>query len=201
MAQNLRVTQYRNGEAIPTDFDDEEWSELSTGAFSLPENGVAGITTGAPSMEDIRTYGLLYNWYAATDSRGLCPEGWHVPSDEEWMELELLLGIDSNEIAATGPRGTNQGGMLKETGTIYWSSPNTGATNETGFSALATGGRSSSPDFRGEYWYRGERSTWWTATEYHTTFSFTRGVRYMDSAIHRDGVRRQSGMSIRCIMD
>jgi uncharacterized protein (TIGR02145 family) len=201
MAENLRVTRYRNGDPISTDFANEEWCDLTTGAFSLPEHGEAGVITRPLSGEDVETYGLLYNWYAATDNRGLCPEGWHVPSDEEWMELELLLGIDSDDVETTGPRGTNQGGMLKETGTEHWSAPNTGATNEIGFSALGTGGRSSSSDFCGEYWYRGERSSWWTATEYHSQYSISRNVRYIDSAIHRDGVLRANGMNIRCIMD
>jgi uncharacterized protein (TIGR02145 family) len=201
MAENLRVTRYNNGDPIPTGFDDDAWIELTTGAFSPPEHGEAGIITRPLSGEDVETYGLLYNWYAAVDNRGVCPEGWHVPSDEEWMELELRLGVDPTELEITGPRGTNQGGMLKETGTEHWSAPNTGATNETGFSALGHGGRTAASDFPGEYWYRGERGSWWTSTEYYAEYALDREVRYADAALHRVGLIKANGTAIRCIMD
>jgi uncharacterized protein (TIGR02145 family) len=88
MAENLRVTRYRNGAEIPNVTDGEEWCKLTSGAYCTIEN----------DSSNIPTYGLLYNWYAAVDSQGICPEGWHVPSDQEWMELEKHLGMKTDEL-------------------------------------------------------------------------------------------------------
>jgi uncharacterized protein (TIGR02145 family) len=89
------------------------------------------------------TYGLLYTWYAVDDSRTIAPKGWHVPTDEEWKELEMYLGMSQSEADDTYWRGTDEGGKLKATGTEYWNSPNEGANNESGYSALPGGFRHS----------------------------------------------------------
>ncbi|MDP2338459.1 MAG: fibrobacter succinogenes major paralogous domain-containing protein [Bacteroidota bacterium] len=93
--------------------------------------------TGSASV-NYSTYGCLYNWETALK---ICPEGWHLPSDEEWMNLELFLGMKFEDLDRTDIRGigVNVGGKLKETGSLHWIDPNTGATNETGFSALPGG--------------------------------------------------------------
>ena len=92
MAENLKVTHYSNGDEIPTGFSDEEWysndSWLTTGAYAIFENN--------SSIAEI--YGNLYNWYAVDDERGLCPENFHVPSDDEWKELEMFLGMSQEEV-------------------------------------------------------------------------------------------------------
>ena len=154
MAENLKTTKYQNGEAIPNVTDDTEWSNLVTGAYSDYNND--------PSNSD--TYGRLYNWYAVDDSRNICPSGWHVPNYSEWTTLENYLG---GYLVA--------GGKLKETGTTHWSSPNTGATNETGFTALPAGGRGSNP---GDFIYLGERAVWWTSKD---------SVTYWNPQIYYDG--------------
>jgi uncharacterized protein (TIGR02145 family) len=120
MAENLRTTKYRDGSAIPNITDKTAWGNISTGAYCNYNN-----TTSA---DTIATYGRLYNWYAATESRNIAPAGWHVPNDAEWETLIYYLGGFS--VA---------GGKMKETGTTHWISPNTGATNESGFTALPSG--------------------------------------------------------------
>lgn len=131
MAENLKVTHYRNGDVIPNVTDGPTWAGLTTGAYCEYDNNVASVAT----------YGRLYNWYAAVDTRNIAPDGWHVPSDEEWKQLETYLGMSQAEADAIGLRGSDEGGMLKETGTSHWDSPNTGATNESGFTALPGGHR------------------------------------------------------------
>ena len=112
----------------------------------------------------IDTYGLLYIWKAAVNGysteedlnpsqiQGVCPDGWHLPSDSEWKELEMYLDMSSEEANDRDWRGTIEGGMLKEAGTTHWAFPNSGSTNETGFTALPSGIRT----ILGEYRYLGE---------------------------------------------
>ena len=122
MAENLRTTKYRDGSAISNVTNDIAWQILTTGAYCNYNN--------TESVDTIATNGRLYNWYAATDSRNIAPTGWHVPTDAEWTTLITYLGGDS--VA---------GGKMKEIGTTHWASPNTGATNESGFSAVPVGSR------------------------------------------------------------
>jgi uncharacterized protein (TIGR02145 family) len=139
MAENLRTTKYRNGSAISNVNNDVAWQILTTGAYCNYKN--------TENTDTIATYGRLYNWYAATDSRNIAPAGWHVPTDDEWTTLTTYLG--GNSVA---------GGKMKETGTMHWASPNTGATNESGFSAVPVGdrvgysGAFSSLVYGGSYW-------------------------------------------------
>jgi len=120
MAENLRTSKYRDGSAIPHITDKTAWGDIYTGAYCNINN-----TT---KLDSIATFGRLYNWYAATDSRNIAPTGWHVPTESEWNTLIYYLGGFS--VA---------GGKMKETGTTHWKTPNTGATNESGFTALPSG--------------------------------------------------------------
>jgi uncharacterized protein (TIGR02145 family) len=122
MKENLRVSKYRNGEVIPVSSDNVQWSNLNKGSRCLYEND--SVLFNLP-------YGNLYNLYAVIDDKKLCPNGWHVPTDTEWTTLTEYLG---GEIIA--------GGKMKTVGTAYWNDPNTGATNESGFSAVPGGFRS-----------------------------------------------------------
>ena len=126
MAENLKVTHYRNGEEIPNITDNTEWANLTSGAYCDYDN----------NPNNVATYGRLYNWYSIEDSRDLAPDGWHVPSRDEWQTMIEYLGGDG--IA---------GGKLKESGTEHWLSPNEGATNESGFSALPSGMRGDNAHF------------------------------------------------------
>ncbi|HZV69689.1 MAG TPA: FISUMP domain-containing protein [Saprospiraceae bacterium] len=127
MTKNLDVTTYRNGDPIPKVTTNSAWAVLTTGAYCYYNND---STTYAA------TYGKLYNWYAVNDPRGLAPEGWHIPTDFEWTTLGNCLG--GNSIA---------GGLMKEAGTVHWTSPNTGATNLSGFTGLPAGFRDNSGFF------------------------------------------------------
>jgi uncharacterized protein (TIGR02145 family) len=129
MKENLRVSRYRNGDPIPIVTDNTAWSGLTTGARSWYNNDSTSFEI---------PYGNLYNWYAASDNRNICPPGWHVPSDADWTVLTNYLGGES--VA---------GGKMKSVGTAYWNSPNVGATNESGFSSLPGGSRGNGGSFSG----------------------------------------------------
>jgi len=137
MADNLRVTHFNNGDEIPTGYSNMEWSELSSGAYTIYDDD--------PSNVEI--YGNLYNWFAIDDERGICPEGWYLPSDDEYKLLEMYLGMSESEANSTYWRGTDEGGKLKEEGLEHWNSPNTGANNESGFTGLPGGARDANGSF------------------------------------------------------
>ena len=196
MAENLRVTHYRNGEFIPHVTGNLTWENLKSSAYCNYNNDITNVAT----------YGRLYNWYAISESRNIAPTGWHVPTDEEWKELEMLLGISQSDADATGDRGTDEGGKMKTTGTIesddgLWYHPNTGATNLSGFSVLPGGYRD---DVDGSFDYMGELATFWSSTRYGSTgrLAWCRGLKYNSSGIRRYyGGDFQSGRSIRCARD
>ena len=187
MAENLKVTHYRNGDAIPTGYSNSEWTNLSTGAYSVYDNNESNADT----------YGYLYNWYAVDDTRNIAPEGWHIPTDEEWMELEMVLGMSESEANSTGWRGTDEGGKLKETGTSHWNSPNTGATNESGFTALPGGYRGSS---NGNYNYVGTDGYFWSSTVFAGN-AWRRGLYYANSEVYRTSYGKRGGFAIRLLRD
>jgi uncharacterized protein (TIGR02145 family) len=188
MAENLKTTKYRNGNAIPTNLTDAAWGATTTGAYAIYNNDAANNTI----------YGKLYNWYAVADSRNLCPVGWHVPSDGEWKTLEISLGMSTTDADLTGGRGTaqNVGGKLKSTSTL-WTTPNTGATNESGFSALPGGYRS----YSGSYFVSGGYGYWWSSTEYSSTNAWFRYLGYDYGSSNRSVNLKQVGFSVRCLRD
>ena len=153
--------------------------------------------SAAKSTANYTTYGVLYNWPAAMNSsasssanpsgvQGVCPTGWHLPSDAEWTELTDYLGGES--VA---------GGKLKETGTTHWTSPNTGATNETGFTALPGGFR----DLNGYFYIIGHFGYWWSATESDATSAWGRTMGGNYGTVFRDGNDKEVGFSVRCLRD
>ncbi|MBN2165605.1 MAG: fibrobacter succinogenes major paralogous domain-containing protein [Marinilabiliaceae bacterium] len=175
MAENLRTTKYNDDKAIPNVTDGEELSGLTTGAYCNYNN-----TT---SEDTIATYGRLYNWYAVNTGK-LAPEGWHIPTDAEWSTLTNYLGGIS--IA---------GGKLKETGTTHWNSPNEGATNETGFTALPSG------TFDGTFFNIGYYCYWWSATEQGTFYAWNRSMGYDYSGVSGSYYFRNYVFSVRCVRD
>lgn len=186
MAENLDVSHYRNGDPIPQEKDAEKWSKLTTGAWCYYENDTGNG----------RVYGKLYNWYAVNDPRGLAPEGWHVPSDKEWQELERFLGMSRDDAEKEGWRGSI-GGKLKETGTVHWRAPNAGATNETGFTALAGGYRFS----LGAFDNIGYVASFWSSSANSDADAWNRKLYYDDTGVHRNVDNRRVGMSVRCVRD
>lgn len=177
MAENLRTTKYCNGDPIPNVTDNTQWSELMTGAWSYNNN----------DSQYNNTYGKLYNWYALNDARNICPCNWHVPSDAEWTVLTDYLG---GEIVA--------GGKMKSTGTLYWDSPNTDATNESGFSGLPGAYRDSSGLFLEVSGF----GYWWSSSEHDNYDVWSRRLRYTSNgSIIRNYYGKYRGQSIRCIKD
>lgn len=187
MAQNLKITHYRNGDPIPNVTDAGTWYWLSTGAYCDYNNDPGNV----------ETYGRLYNWNAVDDSRSIAPEGWHVPTDSEWKQLEMYLGMSQAEADATGQRGTDEGGKLKEMGTMHWNSPNTGATNESGFTALPGGYRSNGGNFGNV----GVTAYFWCSTELGSVSAWARLLGYSYSKVYRQHYNKQDGFSVRCVRD
>jgi uncharacterized protein (TIGR02145 family) len=172
MVEDLKTTRYRNGTVIPNVPDNAVWAALTTGAYC--EYMGANCTT------------YLYNWYAVNTGL-LCPTGWHVPTDAEWTVLVNYLGGNYDA-----------GGKLKEAGLSHWNSPNTGATNETGFTALPGGYRSSNT---GTYYKAGETGCWWSNSVYDNNNAWYRCMYHNISSIDRGNNSKRSGYAIRCIKD
>ncbi|MFC2131087.1 FISUMP domain-containing protein [Bacteroidota bacterium] len=185
---NLDASTYRNGNPIPQVTNPQQWVNLTTGAWCYQENNSNNGTT----------YGKLYNWYAVNDPRGLAPEGYHIPSDEEWKTLEMYLGMSQSQADTTGNRGTDQGGKLKEAGTAHWQSPNDGATNETGFTALPGGGRGYED---GSYLLFGRFGYWWTSSEYDDSVAWYRIMTDFHPKVSRLRLSKNLGFSVRLIKD
>ena len=180
MSRNLNVDCYRNGDTIKQVKKWSEFENLTTGAwcyFYFKEDN-----------EEI--YGKLYNWYAVNDPRGLAPEGWHVPSDDEWTTLTNYLG----DTTLAGGKMKTTGNLKDETG--LWKAPNYGATNESGFSALP-GGRKTNTNFQMQNFY----GYWWTATEADSENSWFRQISNMNASCSRSNENKRFGYSVRCIKD
>lgn len=176
MAENLNVDKFRNGDLIPYIESNEEWEKagsIGNPAWCYYDN----------NAENGKVFGKLYNWYAVNDRRGLAPKGWHVPTDSEWnILIDYLGGVYL------------AGGKLKETGTTHWETPNTGATNESGFKALPGGSRKTDLGYFDGISYMG---IWWCSTKNEYRFMY-----YQDSFVDRVLWRTiKDGFSIRCVRD
>jgi uncharacterized protein (TIGR02145 family) len=194
--ENLKVTKYNDGTTIPLDTSGgtsgngigQTWGSRFAGARTIYAN----------DNTNLGTYGYLYNWYAAkgistsgnTNFKNLCSTGWHIPSDAEWTTLTNYLGGES--VA---------GGKMKSVGTTYWISPNTGATNESGFSVLPGGFR----HWGGYFFDIRDNAFFWSATEndnyraWHLYLSNYNGAAYMSN--YGDDVNKPYGFSVRCLRD
>lgn len=176
MKENLKTIHYRNGDPIPNVTDGTDWWHLQTGAYCVYDNY---------PVNDV-TYGKLYNWWAV-NSGLLAPAGWHVPSYAEWTTLENFLGNPAVS-----------GGKLKETGTSHWQSPNASATNETGFTGLPGGFRSSTGSFY-SITYNGY---WWTTTlASDTSYAKYRFLDFNLGSVYGTEDYKIDGLSVRCIKD
>jgi uncharacterized protein (TIGR02145 family) len=184
MQQNLAVTKYRNGDPIPSGLTNTTWQNTTNGAYAFYNNDAANNTT----------YGKLYNWYAVNDSRGLCPTGWHVPSDAEWTTLINYMDPSQNS-SAWGTQSAVAGGRMKST--TGWNYSNTGATNESGFTGLPGGIRYAS----GGNSLIGLGGRWWSSTEKEFDGVWGRGLVHSSSLVFRYVHDRRSGLSVRCVRD
>jgi uncharacterized protein (TIGR02145 family) len=181
MAENLKVSRYNDGTAIPKITDNNQWQNNTTGAWAYYNNDAANNAK----------YGKLYNWYAVSKTtngnKNVCPSGWHVPTDAEWTVLTDYLG--GNSVAA--------GGKLKEVGTTNWNSPNTSATNTSLFTGLPGGHRFDN----GNYNDIGDSGNWWSSTEFSTSNAWYRGLFYNYWYADRTNYNKKLGFSVRCLRD
>lgn len=173
--ENLKTTRFSNGDSVPYITDTTTWKTLTTGAYCWYNNDITNKAT----------YGALYNWYVASDSRNVCPAGWHVPSDTEWTVLINYLGGENNA-----------GKKMKESGTSHWVAPNTGATNESGFTALPGGYRR---DSNGAFYSIGSNGTWWSSTEKDINEAWNKWILNVWTNALTDDYSKKGGFSIRCI--
>lgn len=175
---NLDVSTYRDGTPIPEVTDPTAWAALTTGAWCYYNNNSANEAT----------YGKLYNWYAINDTihGGLAPASYHIPSDVELTSLTTFLGGESLA-----------GGAMKETGLINWFTPNTGATNSSGFTGLPGGDRNFDGSFSGMGYY----GFYWSSSEFDTTSAIVRSMNYNNDNINRNYVDKTRGFSVRLIKD
>ena len=188
MLKNLDVSTYSNGDPIPEVQDKNEWSNLTTGARCYYDND--------PANGEI--YGKLYNWHAVKDSRGLSPEGWHVPSDDEWKTLEMYLGMSQSEANDWFYRGTNEGSKLAGNYDLW---PDGNLRNNTefgtsGFTAIPGGYRDD-----GAFYSLGNYGYWFSSTEYSYSGAISRYVFCTDADVYRHDAGKEVGFSIRCVRD
>lgn len=201
MAENLKVTQYADGSPIPMVADEAQWSMLGEAdrAYCWYDNMNAyGDTTGA-----------LYSWPGAMNGatgpdemtgmvQGVCPAGWHLPSDEEWKQLELELGMSQEMADKTEWRGSYEGGYLKELGFSHWNNPNSAGNNLSGFTALPGGYRSNSGTFYG----LGQYAAFWTTDKKPGSSQiWFRALSFEKTSSYRYWVPGNRGASVRCVKD
>jgi uncharacterized protein (TIGR02145 family) len=179
--ENLKTTKYNDGTTIPNITDNEVWANLTTPGYCWYDNDASTFKA---------IYGALYNWYAVNTGK-LCPLGWHIPTRDDYTTLMLFLDTDGTW------DNNDAGGKLKETGTIHWLSPNIGATNESGFTALPGGGRQG---YAGLFVYIGLEGIWWSSTESTSTNAWSNFMYYeTDGSYMTSTVDKGNAFSVRCI--
>lgn len=182
MAENLKVKKFSDGSLIneiAISVNDSVWENTSEGAFCSIDS----------------RYGLLYNWNAVSDTKKIAPDGWHIPTDEEWKTLEKTLGMSDNETNGLAWRGSNVGLLLMKT-SIEWMNPIEIYTSKEGFNAIPSGCRV----FNGNVNNENNTAFFWTSSEYNNQAWY----RYLDSqnkGVYRQFTHKNYGFSIRCIKD
>lgn len=177
MRENLRVSKYNDGSTIRHVYEKEAWAKMESGAWTYHIG------------DDGKVYGKLYNWYAVNDKRGICPKGWHVPTDKEWnIMINRFKGIHL------------AGAKLKSTATVpddhpRWIGPNANATDQSDFSAIPGG--IITPD--GEFKFLGSFGAYWTNSETHGENAWKYGMSYNDTKIYRHRRSKKYGYSVRCV--
>jgi uncharacterized protein (TIGR02145 family) len=174
LKENLKTTKYQTGDPIEDYSDSIKWAGSRIGAYSFFNND--------PNNSDL--YGVLYNWFAVHDNRNIAPAGWHVATADDWRLLIEYLGDDSTT-----------GSKLKEVGTNHWYPPNSDATNESGFTALPGGYRSSKSEFRDLKSY----GSWWSSTEFTDGLVWRFGLVYNSGSVNSATRTKKFGYSVRCV--
>ena len=212
MAENLRVTRYNNEDDIPTDLSDEDWENTEEGAYAIyphtggiwPDEPVEGIDS---DEEMVEAYGKLYNWYAVDDPRGLCPEGWHIPSDDEWMQLvdyvvsqgypnTNTVNGAGNALKSCRQVDSPLGGVCNTSDHPRWNSHGTHyGFDEFGFSALPGSYRHTN----GSFYNIGYDGYWWSSTESSSTSAWDRRMSINYGHVDRYFANKTFGFSLRCV--
>jgi len=174
MAENLIVSHYRNGDIIPNVTDPMNWSNLTTGAWCYYNN----------NLENGKIYGKLYNWHAVNDSRGIAPQGWHIPKIEEWKNLEKYLGGRKTA-----------GGKLKAI--TKWEIPNKDASDLSGFTALPGGYRY----IAGNFFDIDKFGYFWSSSEEDDFYAWNCYLSSKKADLSRYYNLKENGYSIRCLKD
>jgi uncharacterized protein (TIGR02145 family) len=184
-AENLRTNLFANGDPIPELTDRLEWFNTKSGAWCHYDN----------NPQNNEPYGKLYNWYAVEDTRNVCPNGWKVPTDDDWKTLEEHLGMLNQDLNRNSSRGQlqNIGGKLKKVN--GWRSPNFGAENSASFSAVPSGDRQN----YGLFGLLTEATFYWSSTPNNNLSAWARWIFYNNGSIGRDPYPKTAGFAIRCI--
>ena len=191
-SENLRTTFYGNGDAIPAGLTNGEWTSTQAGATAVYGEGSSTCLNSSPNIaacneaQSLEEYGHLYNWYAVDDARGLCPSGWHVPTDEEWTDLE-------NYITSQGFSGTEGTALKSQNG---WTQSGNGA-DDFGFSALPGGSRFHNV---GSFYNAGAVGSWWSSSPSGGN-AWRRSLYFYDPEISRANKPPRYGYSVRCLRD
>jgi uncharacterized protein (TIGR02145 family) len=185
MQKNLAVTKYRNGNPIPTGLANGTWQTTTNGAYAIYNNDVANNAL----------YGKLYNWYAIIDNRGVCPAGWHVPSDSEWTQLIEFLDLNQVSDATNDVQSPTAGEEMKSI--EGWNIVSNLNTNLSGFSGLPGGYRT----LFGDFWDEGTRGYWWTKSISYTNVGWNRMLYNSNPYITRYQTDFPAGLSVRCLKD
>jgi len=198
-AENLRSENYENGDAIPSNLSDSEWSSTTSGAVAVYGEGSSTCYNDSPNGDacdeawSLNQYGRLYNWYAVDDARGLCPSGWHVPTDGEWMTMEMALGMSEADANDTGWRGTDQGAQMK---TDYGWHDGGNGTNASGFSGQPGGSRGSD----GSFYNAGLNGRGWSSSPIGSN-AWYRYLKFEFDHVGRIDGDLHYGFSVRCVRD
>jgi uncharacterized protein (TIGR02145 family) len=199
MAENLRAVKYSDGTPLV--------DGTGAGDISGDYNSKYYFWYDDDSVTYAQTYGALYTWAAVMNGaassddnpsgvQGICPDGWHVPSDSEWKELEIFLGMSQAEADLSGWRGSNEGDKLKESGTIHWNNPNTGATNSSGYTALPAGRRTNNG-----FDMMGSHTLFWLSSDLSSSQGWRRDLDYSSSQVYREDSDKYFSFSVRCVKD
>ena len=182
MQENLRTTRYNDGRSIPLETNDYAWTQVTTGAYCDCGN--------EPGYDTL--YGKLYNWYAAANPK-ICPQGWHVPTDEDWQQLELALGMAPGDVVKSDERGKDQNMFRKMKGCGF-------------FDDHCCGSRYAR---EGAFARNGSSVSWWTASEngsddawFHEVLDCGRSMDAVDArGIIRNLASKTNGFCVRCVED
>jgi uncharacterized protein (TIGR02145 family) len=203
MVNNLRTTHYADGTAIPLVESATDWEKLGSDAWAY-------CYYNNNLNDEAWNFGALYTWPAAMKGaassnenpsgiQGVCPDGWHVPSDEEWKELEIFLGMPDSEADSTGPRGIHVGSKLASSPSRWPDGylKNSAAFGTSGFLAQPGGGRR----YNGTFGHLGDNANFWSATEHNNVVAWGRHIYAAYSTSHRYSNVKSDGFSVRCVKD